>query len=465
MLSKCYLPLAFVCASWLAPLSVAQTQVSIVRLLTPGDLAEKIEAYVQPFIETNNFSGVVCVTRGDRLLFQRGYGKANFEFGLPNTPETRFHIASVSKSFTAAAILLLEERGGLRTSDPVSKFIPDYPNGDKIHLQHLLTHSSGIPNVNSFPEYDRESRFPHTISQVVALFKDKPLDFEPGSRIRYSNSNYNVLALIIEKVSGQPYGEFLKTNIFDPLGLSSIVHDGDATRIIPYCASGTGPDGFRDVKLVPYLDWSIKTGNGSLVTTARDLCKFAGSLFGGRLLKPASLAKVMQPGTSFPYGWSSGERFGHKTMGVGGRSPGFVSSLEYFLEDSTCIAILSNSYSSVAQVIAPDMSAIVFGQPFTSTPIAYVSPRPGELSAFIGRYKMPDDYYVPGATLTLQDRGNYLEANWSNGATTIFYPTGGDNFIDRTFWAQVLFTRGTRGELTGFNYKLIQEFRVKKVTP
>jgi len=465
MFSKCCLPLTVVCALWFAPFSLAQQEEPKGRMLPPGDLAEKIEAYLQPFVETNNFSGVVCVIRGDRLLFQKGYGKANYEFGIPNTAETRFHVASVSKSFTAAAVLLLEERERLTMSDPVSKFIPDYPNGDKIHLQHLLTHSSGIPNVNSFPEYDRESRFPHTIEQVVALFKDKPLDFEPGSRFRYSNSNYNVLALVIEKVSGQSYGDFLRTKIFDPLRLPSMTHDGDATRIIPDCASGTEPDGLRDVKLVPYLDWSIKTGNGSLVTTARDLCKFASSLFAGKLLKPATLAKVMQPGTSFPYGWSSGKRFGRTTMSVGGRSPGFVSSVEYFLEDSTCIAILSNSYSSVAQVIAPDISAMVFGQPINPTPIAYVTPRPGELSAFIGRYKMPENYYVPGAIITLQDRGKYLEANWSNGATTIIYPAGRDNFVDRTFWAQVLFSRDSRDQVTGFSYKLLQEFTAKRLTP
>ena len=465
MLRRSYLAI-MVAVAWCAPpQSLAQKEESKLLALGPDELITRIEAYLQPFVETSNFSGVVCVTRGDQFLFHRGYGKANYEFGIPNIAETRFHIASVSKSFTAAAILLLEERGKLTTSEPLTKFLPDYPNGDKIQLQHLLTHSSGIPNVNNFPEYDRESRFPHTIEQVVALFKDKPLDFEPGSRFRYSNSNYNVLALVIEKVSGRSYEDFLKTNVFDPLGLSSITHDGNATRIIPNRASGTEPDGLHDVKLVPYLDWSIKTGNGSLVTTAADLCRFATSLFTGKLLKPGSLAKVMKPGSSFPYGWSSGERFGRKTMSVGGRSPGFIANVEYFLEDSTCIAILTNSYSSVGQVIAPDISAIVFGQHVTVPSIAYVSPRESGLAAYIGQYKMPDNYYVPGATLAMLDRGIYLEANWSNGASTIIYPAGGDNFVDRTFWARVRFTRSTDGQVTGFVYSLLQEFTAKKVTP
>jgi len=454
-----------VCVLLMPAFSFAQKKESKPRIFSPAELDAKIEAYLQPFVATNNFSGVVCVTRNNQILFQKGYGKANYNFAVPNTAATRFHIASVSKSFTAAAILLLEEQGRLATSDPLSKFIPDYPDGGRIQLQHLLTHRSGIPNVNNFPEYDRESRFPHTVEQVVAMFKNKPLDFEPGSRSRYSNSNYNVLALVIEKVSGKSFGEFLKTSIFDPLELSTIVHDGDATRIIPNSASGTEPDGLRDVKLVPYLDWSIKTGNGSLVTTAMDLCKFTTSLFTGKLLNPASLAKVMKPGPSFPYGWTSDERFGRKTMSVGGRSPGFIANVEYFIEDSVCIAILTNSYSSVGQVVAPDISAIVFDQPVTTPRVAFVPPRKGELSSFIGQYKMPDNYFVPGATLTLQDRGEYLEAHWSNGATTIIYPTGGDNFVDRTFWAQVRFTRDPAGSVTGFFYNLLQEFTVKKVNP
>lgn len=427
------------------------------------DVAAKIDAYLRPFAETNNFTGVVQVSRGERILFRKGYGMANYEFNVPNTPETRFHIASLSKSFTAAAILLLEERGRLSTSDAVSKFLPDYPNGDKIRIEHLLTHSAGIPNVNSFPEFNRAAAFPMNATELVAMFKDRPLEFEPGVRFRYSNSNYMVLALIIEKVSGQSYGEFLKSAIFDPLGLNSTLHDGDAKRVIPNRASGTEPDGLRGVKYVPYLDWTSKTGNGSLVTTTGDLCRFASAVFGGKLLQPASLAKIMQPRPSFPYGWTDRESAGHKSKTVGGRSPGFIANVEYFLDDGTCVAILTNSYSSVGQVIAPDISGIVYGQAAAPPPVAYVRPRAGELAAFTGRFQMPENYYAPGAILTLQDRGDYIEARWSNNTTTIIYPAGGDNFVDRTFWAMVRFTRDASGEITGFNYKLLQDFSARKL--
>lgn len=427
------------------------------------ELSAAIEAYLRPFVETENFSGVVFVSRGESVLFARGYGLANHEFGVPNTPETRFHIASVSKAFTAAAALLLEEHGTLATSDPVAKFLPEYPRGDSIRIEHLLAHSTGIPNLNDFPEFQREARFPQTATSLVDMFKHTLLDFEPGTAFRYSNSNYMLLALILEEASGQSYGDLLETAVFHPLGLAATTHRGDATRVIDRLASGTEPEGLRGVKHVPYIDWSSKTGNGSLVSAAPDLCRFAAALFGGRLLQPASLAKLMRPGPAFPYGWSDRERFGRKVKGVGGRSPGFISSLEYFLDDGTCISILTNSYSSVGQVVAPDISAIVYGEPVAAPTIAYVRPEPGRLAGFTGRFQMPDDYFVPGAVLTLEDRREYLEARWSTGATTIIYPAGDDDFVDRTYWAMVHFTRDAQGHVTGFTYALLHDFTARKL--
>jgi D-alanyl-D-alanine carboxypeptidase len=416
-------------------------------------------------VQTRNFSGVIFVSRGDQILFQTGYGFANPDFDVPNTPRTRFHIASISKAFTAAAILLLEERGKLDTSDPVSRFLPDYPNGDKILLEHLLTHRSGIPNVGSFPELDVDSYAPYTAASVVAMFKDKPLDFEPGTRTRYTNSDYNLLALIIEKVSGQSFGEFLQAAIFTPLNLRATLHDGDARRVIKNLASGTQPDGLLGVAHLPYQKWSTKTGSGSLVSTASDLCTFSRALFGGKFLRANSVAKIMATDGVFPYGWTDRERFGRKAKAVGGRSPGFITNLEYFPDDGTCVTILTNSYSSVGQVIAADMSAIAIGKPATPPRIAYVRPRPGELGAFAGRFQMPESYFIPNAALTIQDRGDYLEASWSIGLTTTIYPTGGDDFVDRTNWAMVHFTRDAQGQVTGFTYKLLQDFNARRLGP
>ena len=156
-----------------------------------ADLAARVDAYVLPYVQSNNFSGAILIAQGEKVLLRKGYGQANVELAVPNSPETRFHVASISKSFTAAAVVLLEQRGKLSTSDPLSKHIPGYPNGERITIHHLLVHASGIPNVNNFPDYDRWSLFPHSLDEIIGWFKDKPLEFKPGERYSYSNSNYN----------------------------------------------------------------------------------------------------------------------------------------------------------------------------------------------------------------------------------------------------------------------------------
>src|SRR2546428_6387237 len=206
-------------------------------------LEAQVDAYTRPYLDLGGFNGSVLIAKGGRVLLSKGYGMANYELNVINTPQTKFHLGSVSKTFTAAAIMILQERGKLNVHDPLGKYIADYPNGDRITLHHLLTNTSGIPNVNNFPEYNNQSKFPHTPSDLVLMFKQKPLDFEPGTRgYTESNSNY-LLAYIIEKLSGQPNGEFLKQNIFEPLGLRDTNHDGDASALIANKASGYVPAG------------------------------------------------------------------------------------------------------------------------------------------------------------------------------------------------------------------------------
>jgi len=253
-----------------------------------GGLRVRVDDYLAPYVKGNNFLGAVLIAKGDHVLVSSAYGESSYELHAANSPSTRFHIASVSKPFTAAAILILEQRGMLHVSDPVSRFLPDFPNGHKITLQNLLTHTSGIPNVNNLPEYQSASRFPQTPASLVELFKSKPPNFEPGTKYEYSNSNYNLLAFVIEQVSHKSYGAFLRESIFDPLGLENTGHDGNASDVITNAATGYQPRGVADLERSPYIDWSAKTGNGSLYSTTSDLLKFVRAYGEGRLL-PSSL--------------------------------------------------------------------------------------------------------------------------------------------------------------------------------
>ena len=217
----------------------------------------------------NMFCGSVLVAKDGKILLSKGYGFANYSDNIPNTSTTKFKLASVSKQFTAMAIMILEEKGKLSTNDKLTKYIPDYPNGDKITIHNLLTHTSGIPDFTSMPLFDSIMTMPFTLDREIALFKNKPLDFEPGSKHQYSNSGYLLLSYIIEKVSGKSYGDFVKENIFVPLGMKN---SGLYTNkeVLKKVANGY-TDNAGKIENAQYVDMSIPSGAGALYSTVEDM--------------------------------------------------------------------------------------------------------------------------------------------------------------------------------------------------
>jgi CubicO group peptidase (beta-lactamase class C family) len=236
----------------------------------------------------------VLVARGDMILFSKAYGSANLEWNIPNTATTKFRIASVTKQFTAAATLLLEERGKLRIDEPVRTYHPDAPAAwDKITLFHLLAHTSGIPDYTTLSEYDSLRTIRTTPKQLVRRFRDRALDFAPGTQMRYSNSGYVLLGAILEKTSGASYAQFVQENIFTPLGMKDSGYDSSSTiiarRAAGYEASRNGPVNAR------YLDMSIPFAAGALCSTTEDLLRWQRALFGGKVLSAASMKKMTTP--------------------------------------------------------------------------------------------------------------------------------------------------------------------------
>jgi len=179
----------------------------------------RLEQIVQSYVAGNHFMGTVLVAKGDQVILSKGYGSANLEWNIPDTPSTKFRLGSITKQFTAARILLLEERGKLKIEDPLRKYMADAPPAwDKITIYNVLTHTSGIPNFTSFPDYATTEALPSPAEKTVSRFRDKPLDFEPGLKFSYSNSGYVLLGYLIQKISGQSYDKFLQENIFCTAG-------------------------------------------------------------------------------------------------------------------------------------------------------------------------------------------------------------------------------------------------------
>ncbi len=183
-------------------------------------IQERISAYVRSYADAGLFSGVVLVSKGNAVVYQQAFGLADRALKVPNTVQSKFYIASLSKPITAVGVLRLVEQGKLSLDDHLSKFVPDFPGGDKITIEELLTHYSGLADASADPDYNNWSRFPQTPAALVERVKKKSPESKAGTHYFYSNSNYHILALIIEKQSGQSYGEFLAKEIFQPLSMS-----------------------------------------------------------------------------------------------------------------------------------------------------------------------------------------------------------------------------------------------------
>src|SRR5688572_28757425 len=233
----------------------------------------RMEKVVQSHVSHGGFMGSVLVARGADVVLSKGYGSANLEWNIPNSPATKFRLGSVTKQFTAAAILLLEERGKLKTDDPVKKFMSDAPTAwEKITIYHLLTHTSGIPNFTSFPDYPSQKPFAATPEKLVARFRDKPLDFQPGEKWSYSNSGYILLGYVLEKASGESYEKFLQENIFGRLAMKDSGYDSNSAIILRR-GSGYGPgkDGPMNAE---FIHMSIPFSAGALYSTTEDLLRW-----------------------------------------------------------------------------------------------------------------------------------------------------------------------------------------------
>lgn len=424
---------------WLLSCMFLLAAFSPAQQIPDAELDQRIDAYIRSFIDTGNFSGAVLVGRAGKVIFRRAYGMANYELQVPNSPEIRFHIASVSKPFTAAAILQLQEQGKLHISDKVSAYLPDFPHGNEITLDNLLTHTSGLPNINDLPDYDTFARSPHSVQELVAKFAGLPLEFEPGSDYQYSNSNYNLLAWILEKVSGQGYGQYLHEHIFLPAGMAQSGHDGDALDLVPLSASGYQPAGKDGYENAPYLDWSNKTGNGSLYSTLDDLWRFDRALGSDKILKPATRAKYYVEGRGNRYGWFNRKSLGHRVMSSNGRSPGFTAELDRFIDDGVTIIVLSNSYATVSQEpIAKGIAAICFGQQPETPAMEPVSISQAKLKSFAGDYQFGPEYFVPNAKAKLTTGSGYLLLQIADFRTPLV-PLASGEFLERNFFGHVSF--------------------------
>ncbi len=403
-----------------------------------------MDRVVESFVASHKFMGSVLVARGDRVLFDKGYGSADLEWNVPNTPATKFRLGSLTKQFTAASILLLEERGKLSTVDPVSKYMPDAPAAwSGITIFDLLTHTSGIPNFTSFPSYAKLEPFPMNPSQLVALFRDKPLDFPPGEKMSYSNSGYILLGYLIEKITGHTYQEFVQRNILTPLGLTNTGFDSNAA-IISSRAQGyvSTPKGFEHSG---YVDMSIPYSAGALYSTTGDLLRWELGLFGGKLLKPASLAKMTTPFKSnYAFGLFVDTADGKRRISHGGGIEGFNTYLAYYPGDQLTVAALANVNGEAPQEIGAKLAALARGENvvLSSERREIELPR-SVLDAYPGTYQL-----APSVQVFIRRDGDALTAQVSGQGRLPLFAESETRFFFKAVDAQIDFAKDPAGAVT-----------------
>ena len=328
------------------------------------DLQGRVDEYLAAQEEVNHFMGSVLIARDGVPLFRKGFGPANIEHDVPNTAKTKFRLGSLTKQFTAAAVLLLQEEGLLDVRDPIGKHIVDPPESwADISIHHLLTHTSGIPDFTSFTDYTETWMIPSRPDKTMLRFRNKALDFPPGEKLAYSNSNYTLLAMIIEYVSGMRYEEFLRKNIFTPLDMKDSGHDAFAA-VLKHRASGyvLGEDGPEHA---PYCDMDLPIGGGDLYSTVDDLLKWDQALYTDSLLSDKSRKAMFTPIKSgYAYGWGVTEMFGRVIHSHGGGINGFASQIIRFPEEKATVIILCNQESSPAMQAGRDLAAILFGRDY-----------------------------------------------------------------------------------------------------
>ena len=350
-----YAPMRWVCAT---ALSITLAVVGFTQDL--GQMAVAVKAQA----DGNRFMGSVLVAKGDMIVFEISAGRANVEWNIPNSATTKFRIGSLTKQFTAAALLLLEERGKLSVDDPIAKHIGGVPASWRpITLRHLLTHTSGIPDFTELPNYSEWKLSGLPPSMLLARVRDLSLDFDPGTKFKYSNTGYVLLGWVIEIVSGQTYREFVKQNLFDPLGIADSGYDS-SVAIIQQRASGyqVGELALR-MSNANYIDMRTPGGAGGLYSTTGDLLKWTRALFGGKLLQSGSLEKMTTPAKSdYAYGLRVETKHGRKRFAHAGGIDGFGSFLAYFPESAVTIAVLSNVAGPTAPQLEERLETIYFGK-------------------------------------------------------------------------------------------------------
>ncbi len=415
----------------------------------------QIDELVQPYVTTNNYSGTLLVYKNGKILMSKAYGKMNRSYDLDNQLDSRFFLASVSMIFTSAAIMKLADEGKIQLEDPLSKYLPDYKHGNRITIHDMLAQRSGIPRPGHSGniEYNEITRFSHSAEDLIDYFKDYDLLFEPGTQYKHERSDYIMLARIIEKVSGQSFGAFLREQIFIPLGMSHTAHVDSEVAIIQNVSKGYAIKGVFGFQNAPFLDWSSKTGHASIYSTSEDLLKFAQAILDNELLSRESWSQTLSNhGDNVGYGWFIRPQFNQTCYQMNGRSPGYSSYFGIYPESDLVVVMLSNMYVSLPRTIGEQIAGIALEKDIDPLRLINQKLNEPDVSELLGTYQFGPDFYNPNGKASFNLIKGELIGDWGGLIPVDDGSRKFRKFIYRTFWSDIEFLENEKGEVTSMRF-------------
>jgi CubicO group peptidase (beta-lactamase class C family) len=345
------------------------------------DHAARVQELLKLANEYGQFNGSALVAENGKVIYKGGFGLANVEWGIPNTPDTKFRLGSITKQFTATAVLQLVEQGKIKLEGKLSDYLPEYrkDTGDKVTIHHLLTHTSGIPSYTNQPGFlENVSRNPYKVDEFVKKYASGDLEFEPGSKYSYNNSGYFLLGAIIERVTGKPYEQVLKQNIFDPVGMKNTGYDHHNTIILKRASGYTKTPVLSNAA---FLDMSIPYAAGSLYSTVEDLYLWDQALYTDKLLSAASKELMYKPFLqNYAYGWvvrnASFKQNNNDIQMIAhnGGINGFTTTIVRFPKEKNLIVMLDNTGSGYLDRLSESIAKILYSQPYEQPKISIVAP-------------------------------------------------------------------------------------------
>lgn len=411
------------------------------------DEAAKIDSLITAFNRIHQFNGSALVARQGTVLLDKGYGYKNVANKQPNAANSIFQLGSITKQFTSAVILKLQEEKKLSVNDPVSKYFPDFPKGDSITIHQLLTHTAGIFNYTNDRRFmENEVSIPKSREQMMALFKDKPLDFSPGSSWNYSNSGYSLLGYIIEAATGKSYEQVVRQYLFAP---AKMTHSGFDFTNLKNINKTTGYFAVndRETKVAPIVDSTVAYAAGSIYATTGDLYNWHKALQKNIVLtnQQQELAYTVVK-RKYGYGWSIDSIAGKRRVGHNGGIHGYITSFSRVPQDDVCIVLLSNASDKSLDDIKKGIYAILYNQPYElpKERKSVVLPD-ATLQQYVGEYEIQ-----PGLNVVISVKGTTLSVAPTGQSEKTVLAEKTDVFFDTEDDVQIEFTRDAQNKVDGF---------------